>query len=170
MSEAAVAPSGEAGAPKKKGLVGKVALPLVLVLVGAGAGAAGAFFAPKFLPAAHKEEKLPKEAPVVAPLDYVEIDNNFTATLQDSGRYVQLRIAISTNGGKPVTDAVARHKLAIIAAVLSVLSTAKEADLNLPGGHDQLARQMRIAINDVLQRKSGLAGVDEVFITSFIVQ
>jgi flagellar FliL protein len=161
--------TGDTPAAPKKGLVGKIVLPVVLVLVGVAAGAAGALFAPKLLPAAH-EAKQPAEPPTVAPLDYVELDNNFTATFVDSGRYVQLRIAMSTNGGKPVTDAIARHRLAIIAAVLSVVSATKESDLALPGGHDQLARQIRIAINDVLQRKSGLAGIDEVFITSFVIQ
>jgi flagellar basal body-associated protein FliL len=29
---------------------------------------------------------------------------------------------------------------------------------------------MRLGINDVLQRKSGIAGVDDVFLTSFILQ
>jgi flagellar FliL protein len=169
MSEAAAA-APDAAEGKKKGGIGRIILPVVMLLAGGGLGAAGAIFVPPLLPGAEHAEKKPKEPPIVAPLEYVEIDNNFTATLKDTGRYIQLRIAISTNGGPPVVEAVGRHRVAIIAAVLSVLADTSEADLNAPGGHDRLARQMRMAINDVLQRKSGLAGVDDVFITSFIVQ
>lgn len=161
MAEAAIDTAKPAGRMKR------LLLPLALLMGGIAAGGAAAWFLPPLLGGAHAPDK-PK--PEVAPLEYVEIDNSFTAALKDSGRYVQLRIAISTNGGKTVVDAVARHKVALIAAVLSVIADTSQSDLDAPGGRDRLARQMRLAINDVLQRKSGLAGVDDVFITSFIVQ
>ena len=81
-----------------------------------------------------------------------------------------MRVAISTHGGKPVLEAVERHRLAVISVVLSVLADTTEAELSQPGGRDQLTRRMRMAINDLLQRKSGIAGVDDVYLTSFVVQ
>jgi flagellar FliL protein len=161
------APATSELAPKKKGLLGRIFVPLLMLLVGAGAGAGGAMFIPTLLP--HSDEKK-VEKPKVAPLQYVEIDNSFTSNLKDTGRFVQVRIAVSTNGGETVVEAVERHKLAIIAAVLDVLSDTSEAELGAPGGRDKLSRQMRMAINDVLQRKSGIAGVDDVFLTSFVLQ
>lgn len=156
-------------APPRKKLLARLLPPLLFLIVGAGAGVGGAMLAPVLLPGAGQGGEKPA-TPAIMPLEYVQIDNSFTASLKDTGRYVQLRIAISTHGGKPVVDAVNRHNVAIIAAVLSVLSDSREAELNAPGGRDRLARNMRLAINDLLQRKSGLAGVDDVFLTSFIVQ
>lgn len=156
-------------APKKKGLLGRLLIPLVLLVAGAAAGAAGAIFVPTLLPQTGEQ---PKSSPKVdvGPLEYVEIDNSFTANLKDTGRFIQIRIAISTNGGPPVVEAVERHKVAIISSVLGVLAETGEADINAPGGREALTKRMRLAINDLLQRKSGLAGVDDVFLTSFIVQ
>jgi flagellar FliL protein len=170
MAEATTATAD--AAPKKKGLIGRLLLPLLLLLGGAAAGAAGAIFAPTLMPhppgADGAKEKPP--TPQVAPLEYVELPNAFTANLKDTGRFVQVKIAISTQGGPPVVEAVERHKVAIVAAVLGILTDSTEEELQAPGGRDALARKMRIAINDVLQRKSGIAGVDDVFLTSFVLQ
>jgi flagellar basal body-associated protein FliL len=153
--------------PPKKGLLARLLLPLLLLLGGAGAGAAAALLIPPLLPQAGPAKP---PAPKIAPLEYVEIDNSFTANLKDTGRFLQVRIAVSTQGGPPVVEAVERHRVAIIAAVLGVLAETGEADITAPGGREALTRKMRIAVNDVLQRKSGIAGVDEVFLVSFVLQ
>jgi flagellar FliL protein len=167
MAEAVVA---GAEAPAKKGLLKRLMLPLILLLAGAGGGAAGAIFVPTLLPQSGAAGKEAPPEPTVAPLEYVEIDNSFTANLKDTGRFIQVRIAISTQGGPPIVEAVERHRVAIVAAVLGVLAETGEADIGAAGGREALTRRMRIAINDVLQRKSGIAGVDDVFLTSFVLQ
>jgi len=164
MAEAAEAP---AGAPAKKGLLARLLLPLLLLVGGGAAGAAGAVFIPTLMPKP-AAERAPK--PEVAPLQYVEIPTPFTANLKDTGRFVQVKIAISTQGGQPVVDAVERHRVAIVAEVLGVLTDTSEEQLATAAGREALTRRMRLGINDVLQRKSGIAGVDDVFLTSFILQ
>lgn len=161
-----------AEAPAKPSLVKRLLLPVLMLIVGLGGGAAAGWFAPQFLPQAEAEDPTrPKmKMPKPGPLEYVPIDNSFTANLKDSGRFVQVKIAISTHGGPPVVEELERHKIAIIAAVLAVLADTTEERLQAPGGRDALTRDMRIAINDLLQRKSGIAGVDEVFLTSFVLQ
>jgi flagellar FliL protein len=117
--------------------------------------------------------KYEAEAPAPAvptKLDYVELDNAFTSNLVDTGRYLQLRIAISTHGGPTVTAAIAQHKLAIISAVLAVLGEAGEPDVADRAAKDRLRANIRTAINDVLRRKAGTTGVDEVYFTSLVVQ
>ncbi|MGL6044039.1 MAG: flagellar basal body-associated FliL family protein [Sandaracinobacteroides sp.] len=171
MADAAAASADPA--PAKKGLLARLLVPLLLLVGGAAAGAAGAIFAPTLMPQAADAEGAKKPKPPkleVAPLEYVELPNSFTANLKDSGRFVQVKIAVSTQGGQPVVEAVERHRVAIVAAVLGILSDTNEEQLHAPGGRDALARSMRIAINDVLQRKSGIAGVDDVFFTSFVLQ
>jgi len=105
-----------------------------------------------------------------AKLDYVELDNAFTSNLVDTGRYLQLRIAVSTRGGPAVTAAIEAHKLAIISAVLAVLGEAGEPDVADRASKDRLRANIRTAINEVLRRKAGTSGVDEVFFTSLVVQ
>jgi flagellar basal body-associated protein FliL len=156
-----------AEAPPKKGLLARLLVPLILLVGGAAAGAAGAVFMPTLIPMPATDKK---PVPTVAPLEYVELPTPFTANLKDTGRFVQLKIAISTQGGPPVVEAVERHRVAIMAAVLGVLTDTGEAELSTPAGREALARRMRLEINDVLQRKSGIAGVDDVFLTSFILQ
>lgn len=165
MAEAAEAP---ADTPPKKGLLARLLVPLLMLLGGAAAGAAGAVFMPTLIPMPAAEEKPP--APEVAPLQYVEIPTPFTANLKDTGRFVQVKIAISTQGGQPVVDAIERHRVAIVAEVLGVLTDTSEEQLATAAGREALTRRMRLGINDVLQRKSGIAGVDDVFLTSFILQ
>jgi flagellar FliL protein len=154
-------------APAKKGLLARLLVPLLMLVGGAAAGAAGAVFMPTLIPTP-AAEKTPE--PEVAPLQYVEIPTPFTANLKDTGRFVQVKIAISTQGGQPVVDAVERHQVAIVAEVLGVLTDTSEEQLATASGREALARRMRLGINDVLQRKSGIAGVDDVFLTSFILQ
>ncbi len=169
MSEAAPADGAPGAPPRRRGLVGRLLLPLLMLVVGAGAGVAGTLalpgLLPGLLPAGEK-----KPVPRAAPIAYLEIDHSFTANLTDTGRFLQLRIAVSTLGGDPVLQAVERHRLAIIAAVLAVLGETGEGEVVAPGGRDALARRMRAAINDVLQRKSGIAGIDDVFIVTFVLQ
>jgi flagellar FliL protein len=154
-------------AAKPPGRLRRLLLPGLMLVLGLGGGAAAMWFAPGLLPL----PSAPKPpAPKIEPLSYIEIDNSFTSNLKDSGRFIQVKIALSTNGGSTVSEAVERHRIAIIAAVLGVLSETSEADLEAPGGRDRLATRMRLVINDVLQRKSGIAGVDDVFLTSFVVQ
>jgi flagellar FliL protein len=154
-------------APPKKGLLARLVVPLVMLVGGAAAGAAGAVFMPTLIPMPAAETA---PEPEVAPLQYVEIPTPYTANLKDTGRFVQVKIAISTQGGQPVVDAVERHRVAIVAEVLGVLTDTSEEQLSTAAGREALTRRMRLGINDVLQRKSGIAGVDDVFLTSFILQ
>ena len=151
----------------KRGLMQRLLLPALMLLGGVGGGFAAAHLLPPYV-AALTAPKAPQPQP--SPLQYVSIDNSFTANLKDSGRFVQVQIAVSTQGGQVVVDMVERHHLAIVAAVLDVLAATTETELQQPGGRGELARRMRVAINELLQRKSGLAGVDEVYLTSFVLQ
>ncbi|WP_448585264.1 flagellar basal body-associated FliL family protein [Thermaurantiacus sp.] len=152
---------------RKPGLLKRLLLPLLMLIIGAGGGAAAMYFLPSLLPVAGPPKP---PAPKVAPLTYIELDNSFTANLKGSARFIQVKLALSTHGGDTVAQAVERHRPAIIAAVLATLSETTPEDLEAPGGRDRLTTRMRMAINDVLQRKSGVAGVDDVFLTSFVVQ
>lgn len=136
---------------------------------GAAAGGAGAGLAiTTFAPSAAAPEKAAPHAP--SPLEYVEIDNAFTSNLTDTGRYLQLRIAVSTTGGPPVVAALQTHKLAIVSAVLAVMGDLAENDIADSRAKAKLKTQMRAAIDGVLKQKAGGGAIDEVFLTSLVVQ
>ena len=170
----------DADAPPKKtkgrGIAALLGFGLCFA-AGAGAGGAGAAigllaFAPASVGnggGAHAATEKAKEA-AKAPVEYVEIDNAFTSNLVDTGRYLQVRIAASSDGGPAVGAAITAHKPAIVSAVLAVLGELGEPDVADRIAKDKLRAKIRAAINDVLSRKAGLAGVSEVFIVSLVIQ
>ncbi len=154
----------------KKSLGGVVMV--VAAFAGAAAGSGGALLAVVTLRPGLLGAKVAAAPAGVAPnpVDYVELDNAFTSNLADTGRYLQLRIAVSNTGGPPVAAALTKHKLAIVSAILAVLGEAGEADVADRAAKAKLRTSIRAAINDVLNRKAHVAGVDEVFFTSLVVQ
>lgn len=141
---------------------------------GAAAGGSGAVIAVTQLGglplAGTKTKAAAKDEATPGKLDYVELDNAFTSNLIDTGRYLQLRIAVSTTGGPVVTAALLKHKLAIVSSVLAVLGEMGDSDIASRAAKDKLRTQVRTAINDVLRRKAGTSGIDEVYFTSLVVQ
>jgi flagellar basal body-associated protein FliL len=165
MTDAAPKP-----AKAKKGLGGVVMV--AAAFVGAAAGSGGALMAVVTLRPGLLGGKAAVAPVVVAatPVEYIELENAFTSNLADTGRYLQLRIAVSSTGGPPVTAALTQHKLAIVSAVLAVLGEVGEADVADRVAKAKLRATIRGAINDVLTRKAHVAGIDEVFFTSLVVQ
>lgn len=151
---------------KKKGGLGEIIVPVAALLVGAAAGAAGMYFVPG-APGSSDSATMPRPA---KPVQYYDINNSFTANLKDSSRLVQIKVAVSTTYGAPVVDALEKHRLPMIAAVLAVLSDCTEKDVESTEGREKLAGRIRSAINSVLQSNEGLTGVDNVYLTSLILQ
>lgn len=149
--------------------IGQLLMFAGIFVAGAAAGGGGAVFAALTL-RPHASAAAPPPAPAAAKVDYVEIDNAFTSNLADTGRYLQLHIAVSTRGGPAVIAAIEKHKPALVSAVLGVLGEAGEADIAGRAAKDALRGQIKRAINDTLIAKSGSGGIDEVFITSMVVQ
>lgn len=152
----------------KAGGTGRLVLITAAFAGGAAAGGAGAVMAFASMsggPGAHAAAKAEP-----ARLEYVEIDNAFTTNLVDTGRFLQLRIAVSTTGGPATVAALTQHKLAVVGAVLGVLGDLSEADVAGGPAKAKLRRKLRETIDAVLRQKAGTAGIDEVYLTSLVVQ
>jgi flagellar basal body-associated protein FliL len=165
-------PPADAAAPaaKKPGLLVRL-LPMVTLVIGAVAGGAGAAIGlvaagglggggGAAAPAHHPPE----------PVQYVEIDNAFTSNLVDTGRYLQLRLSVSTTGGEEVVAEIEKHKPALVSAVLAVLGDLSEADVADRAAKDKLRGRLRTAVNEVLKAKGEGATIEDVFLTSLVVQ
>lgn len=174
--EAAAAP---AAPPKRKRPIALI-IGGVLLLVGMFAGglfAARAGLVPG-IAAAPVEPDRPKLVYEDSPgpdgpklkTSYFRIAGSFTTNMRASERLVQLELGVSTNYDERVIQAVERHDLPIRSAVLGVLSLQEEAALSTPEGRAALQRQLKDAVNRVLNEKEGFGGIADVYFASLIIQ
>ena len=183
--EAAAAPKKKGGKMKK--IIFFVILPLILIGGGIGAGvfAAGLFghhAGPKLDP--NRPKLVLKEGesgpvdlppnvqpnPAIYKSTYVPMDQAFTSNLRDTDGYLQLGVGVSTFYDQKVTDHLKDNDMAVRSAVLEVLAQQSAEALNTPQGKAALRQQLKVAINNVLVKREGFGGVDDVYFTSFIIQ
>ena len=157
-------------AKAKGGMMGKL-LPLLAFVAGAGAGGAGAAIAVlQFAPKGGGEAHAPAAPPPPAPVEYLELDNAFTSNLVDTGRYLQVRLSLSTFGGPAAVAAIEKHKPAVVSAVLAVLGDLGEADIADQAAKEKLRAKLKEAVNAALKGRGEPFTVEEVFFISLVVQ
>lgn len=173
--------ASETPAPKKKGKIGALLVPLVggLVLLGAGAGG-GYYVATSGLIGGHEKAKKEHKAEEPEQVDedgdghfdttYFEMKKEFTSNLSDANRYIQVGLGIGTTYGAKVTDAVEKNEPAIRSAVLGVLAEQSVDGVATVTGKEALQKRLRGVINKTLEAKTGFGGVSQVYFTSFVVQ
>ena len=162
--------------PKAKSGLAKTLLLVIGFVMAAGAAGLGAAvgvikFGGQMLAVPVAQGAAAEAAPKPAlPVEYIEIDSPFTTNLVDTGRYLQVRLSVSTLAGKPVVEAIALHKPALVSAVLAVLGELGENDVTSRDTKDALRRKLKDVINQTL-RDRGVAGtIDEVFFVSLVIQ
>jgi len=170
------APADAPKPAKSKSNLVKTLLLVVGFVLAAGAAGLGAAvgvikFGGKMLGAPAAQGASAPEPPKPAlPVEYVEIDTPFTTNLVDTGRYLQLRLSVSTLAGKPVVDAISLHKPALVSAVLAVLGDLGEADLASRQTKDGLRLKLKDVINQTLRDRGVPGTIDEVFFVSLVIQ
>jgi flagellar FliL protein len=100
---------------------------------------------------------------------YYPLKENFTSNLRGEG-FVQLGVGVSTFYDERVVAAVQQHEMAVRSAVLLTLSEQDGTALGTPQGKEALKAALRTAVNDVLKKKEGFGGIDDVHFTSFVIQ
>lgn len=170
MATTSATPDAKPARTKGGGGAGKALLTVVAATLGAAAGGFGAVIAAGSLGFGGGGAKHAEAAPAASAVEYVELDQPFTSNLADTGRYLQVKLSVAQSGGAGVTAAIARHKPALVSAVLSVLGDAGEADVATRAAKDRLRVRLKAAINETLKHKGVAGGVDEVFFTSLVVQ
>ena len=101
---------------------------------------------------------------------YYPIEETFTSNLRDSSEMIQVSIGVSTYYDEKVTEAVALHEMAVRSSILLTLSNQDALGISTPGGKLVLKKDLKRAINDVLEAKEGFGGIDDVYFTSFVIQ
>jgi flagellar FliL protein len=158
-------------AKAKGGSAGKTILIVLAATIGAAAGGFGAIITAGSLGigsgGSHAKEEA---ASAPSTLEYIEIDQAFTSNLSDTGRYLQLRLSLSHRGGGAVAAAIARHKPALVSAILGMLGEATEADVGSRVAKDALRARLKQVINETLKQNGTPEAIDNVFFTSLVVQ
>ncbi|KAB7648331.1 flagellar basal body-associated FliL family protein [Polymorphobacter fuscus] len=167
---AATDPGTDGKPARAKGGGGRSLLVIVAATLGAAAGGFGAVIAAGQLGLGGGGHAAAPAAPVVAPVEYVELDQAFTSNLADTGRYLQVRLSISQSGGAAITAAITRHKPALVSAILGVLGEAGEADVATREAKDRLRLRLKQVIDETLKQNGVSGGIDDVFFTSLVVQ
>ncbi len=101
---------------------------------------------------------------------YHPLGENFTSNLRDGNGFVQIGLGVSTYYDEKVVENVKLHEMAIRSAVLLALSEQESTALGTPQGKEQLKTSLRGSINEVLKKKEGFGGIDDVYFTSFVIQ
>ena len=155
-----------------------IVLPLI-ALAGGGAYAYTAGLLPfalaKHGPATHASPQRALEADSTPDhphykTSYLKIDGPFTTNLEGSPRFVQVEIGVVTNYDPAILAHLQTHELPIRSAILGVLAQQSKIAIGSPAGRTALQRQLKAAINHVLEEKEGFGGVSDVYLTGLIVQ
>ena len=101
---------------------------------------------------------------------YYPLAGSFTSNLRDEEGFLQVGLGVSTFYEQIVLDRVKLHEMAVRSAILLVLSEQNSDGLFTPKGKEALKARLRGAVNEVLKKKEGFGGIDEVYFTSFVIQ
>ena len=101
---------------------------------------------------------------------YMEIERPLVANIISSRKVMQVKVAIMTHYDDRVVANMEKHEFAIRSEMLDVMRKIDEARLSDPNFRADLAEQLKIAVNSVLERYEDFGGVEEVMFTEFVVQ
>ena len=92
------------------------------------------------------------------------------SNLSGSRKVMQVTLTIMTHYDDRVIKNVKTHELALRAGILDLMRTKTEADLKDPDFRKQLAEEIRVVINSLLEKYEGFGGIEEVMFREFVVQ
>ena len=101
---------------------------------------------------------------------YYPLTESFTSNLRDDSGFVQVGLGVSTFYDERVLENVKAHEMAVRSAVLLALSEQESTTLSTAPGKEALKARLRASVNEVLKKKEGFGGIDEVYFTSFVIQ
>jgi flagellar FliL protein len=122
--------------------------------------------------AAAEPEKVYKDTPSTDTFvtSYYTFPDNFTTNLKGSKAFLQVSVGVSTQYDETVIENVEMHQLALRSEVLGVVSEFTVEQVEGKTGRDELADDIKDAINTRLEALEGFGGVEGVYFTAFVLQ
>ena len=102
--------------------------------------------------------------------NYYSLEKPMLSNLSGSRKVMQVTLTIMTHYDDRVIKNVKTHELALRAGILDLMRTKTEADLKDPDFSKQLAEEIRVVINSLLEKYEGFGGIEEVMFSEFVVQ
>jgi len=117
-------------------------------------------------------EKVSKETPEkeVFQTLYYELQGNLTTNLKGSRRFLQIGVGVSTKYDQAILTNVETHLTALKADILAALSDYTEEMVEGREARKMLANDLRDVINAKLEELEGFGGIEEVHLTSYVLQ
>lgn len=101
---------------------------------------------------------------------YFEIPGNMTTNLKGSRRFLQIGIGVSTKYDEAILTNVETHLTALKAEILAALSDYTEEMVEGREARKLLANDLKDVINAKLEDLEGFGGIEEVHLTSYVMQ
>jgi len=108
----------------------------------------------------------------LAPAIYVPLDPPFVVSFSDGAgdaRFLQLTLQAMARDEHTI-EAVKTHAPAIRNSFLFLISGYKVEDLATLAGKEKLRAAMLVAANDILEKNTGKASIEELYFTSLVIQ
>jgi len=102
--------------------------------------------------------------------NYYSLEKPMLSNLSGTRKVMQVTLTIMTHYDERVIKNVKTHELALRAGILDLMRTKTEADLKDPDFRKQLAEEVRVVINSLLEKYEGFGGIEEVMFSEFVVQ
>ncbi len=102
--------------------------------------------------------------------NYYSLEKPMLSNLSGSRKVMQVTLTVMTHYDDRVIKNVKTHELALRAGILDLMRTKTEADLKDPDFRKQLAEEIRVVINSLLEKYEGFGGIEEVMFSEFVVQ
>ena len=117
-------------------------------------------------------EKISKETPMAEVFQtlYYEIPGSLTTNLKGSRRFLQISVGVSTKYDQKILDNVESHLPSLKAVILAALSDYTEEQVTGREARKLLADDIRDVMNVKLEELEGFGGVEEVLLTSYVMQ
>ena len=180
--------------PKKRSVL-KIVLVVLLALILLGGAVIGTLFAVGFFESGSAEDAIAameagengdnlediveseqpqgkNEDSDEGELAYFEIKPELLSNLFNSQRMIQVQIAVMVkeNDDKTLVEEIKEHAFPIRSSFLKILSQKREEEVSNLGFRENLGGELKKAMNDVLEKRTGSRHIQELYFTEFIVQ
>ena len=101
---------------------------------------------------------------------YFKIPQALVANVKGSRKVMQITVQVSTHYDQQVIDNIEKHAPALVAEMLIILGQLTENDLKESDFKQNLADDLKFAMNATLEELEDFGGIEKVYFVEFIIQ
>ncbi|MDC0088663.1 flagellar basal body-associated FliL family protein [Porticoccaceae bacterium] len=122
--------------------------------------------------AAAGPDKVKQDSPELTRFEqsYFQLAKPLVANVSNSRKVMQATVSIMTHYDSRVIDNVEKHDFPLRAAILAAMRKVTEAEVSDKDFQSNLAEELKIEMNAVLESLEDFGGIEAVYFTEFVVQ